>query len=250
MIKLSKIPTTPPAGIEKDDIKKATKKMAKEIAELQYKMLAEGKRSILIIFQGMDSSGKDGATKNVFKACSPSGVSVTSFKKPTDEEFAHDFLWRIHKHAPEKGQIKIFNRSHYEDILIQKVHGWITPKQQKMRMDAINSFENLLQFDNGTVVLKFYMHLSKERQLEKLQERVDDPEKNWKHNDGDWKERELWTKYRRCYEYAINNSDIPWHIVPVDSRSYRDYSIAKIVLETLKKMRIKLPPLKSERFKK
>ena len=250
MIKLSKIPTTRPKDIEKDDIKKVTKKMAKEIAELQYKMLAEGKRSILIIFQGMDSSGKDGATKNVFSDCSPSGVSVTSFKKPTDEEFAHDFLWRVHKHAPAKGQIKIFNRSHYEDILVQKVHGWITPKQQKMRMDAINAFENLLQFDNNTTVLKFYMHLSKERQLEKLQERVDDPEKNWKHNDGDWKERELWNKYRRCYEYAINNSDIPWHIVPVDSRSYRDYCIAKIVLETLKKMRLQWPPIKSERFAK
>lgn len=250
MIKLSKIPTTPPNGTDKSEIKKATKEMVKEIAELQYKMLAEGKRSILIIFQGMDSSGKDGATKNVFSKCSPSGVSVTSFKKPTDEEFAHDFLWRIHKHAPAKGQIKIFNRSHYEDILIQKVHGWITPKQQKMRMDAINAFENLLQFDNNTIVLKFYMHLSKGRQLEKLQERIDDPEKNWKHNDGDWKERELWNKYRRCYEYAINNSEIPWHVVPVDSRSYRDYSIAKIVLETLKKMRIKLPPLKSELFKK
>jgi PPK2 family polyphosphate:nucleotide phosphotransferase len=250
MIKLSKIPTTPPKGTEKDDIKKATKKMAKEIAALQYKMLSEGKRSILIIFQGMDSSGKDGATKNVFSRCSPSGVSVTSFKKPTDEEFAHDFLWRVHQHAPAKGQIKIFNRSHYEDILVQKVHGWITPKQREMRMAAINSFENLLQFDNNTTVIKFYMHLSKDRQLEKLQERIDDSEKNWKHNDGDWEERELWNKYRSCYEYAINNSDIPWHIVPVDSRSYRDYCIAKIVLETLKKMKMVLPPIKSERFKK
>lgn len=243
MIRLSKIPTTPPKGTDKGDIKKATKKMVDEIAELQYKMYAEGKKSILIVLQGMDASGKDGVTKNIFKECSPSGVSVTSFKKPTDEEFAHDFLWRVHKHAPAKGQIKIFNRSHYEDILIQKVHGWITPKQQKMRMDAINAFEQLLQFDNNTTILKFYMHLSPARQLEKLQERIDDPEKNWKHNDGDWKERELWAKYRRCYEYAINNSVIPWHIIPVDSRPYRDYCAAKIILATLKKMRFKLPVL-------
>lgn len=246
MIKLSKISTKPPKDYDKKTIRQATKKMVDEIAELQYKMAAEGKRSILIILQGMDASGKDGTTKNVFKECSPTGISVTSFKKPTDEEFAHDFLWRVHKHAPAKGQIKIFNRSHYEDILIQKVHGWITPKQQKMRMDAINSFEQLLQFDNNTTVLKFYLHISPERQLEKLQERIDDPEKNWKHNDGDWKEREHWAKYRRCYEYAINNSAIPWHIIPVDSRTYRNYSVAKVVLETLKKMRFKLPTLEKK----
>lgn len=243
MIKLSKISTKPPNDYDKKAIRKATKEMVKEIAELQYKMSAEGKRSILIVLQGMDASGKDGTTKSVFQECSPTGISVTSFKKPTDEDFAHDFLWRIHKHTPGKGQIKIFNRSHYEDILIQKVHGWITPKQQKMRMDAINSFEQLLQFDNNTTVLKFYLHISPERQLEKLQERIDDPEKNWKHNDGDWKEREHWAKYRRCYEYAINNSVIPWHIIPVDSRTYRNYSVAKVVLATLKKMRFKLPTL-------
>ena len=243
MIKLSKIPTTPPKDINKKEIKSKTKEMVKQIAELQQLMYAEGKRSILIIFQGMDSSGKDGATRKVFEGCSPSGIQAVSFKKPTDEEFAHDFLWRVHKQAPAKGQIKIFNRSHYEDILIQKVHGWITPKQQKMRMNAINAFETLLQEDNGTVILKFYMHLSPARQLEKLQERIDDPTKNWKHKDGDWKERELWSKYRSCYEYAINNSEIPWHIVPVDSRWYRDYSVAKIVLATLKKMRFKLETL-------
>ncbi|MFK7807531.1 MAG: polyphosphate kinase, partial [Saprospiraceae bacterium] len=142
--------------------------------------------------------------------------------------------------------IKIFNRSHYEDILIQKVHGWITPKQTKQRMDSINAFEKLIAQDNGTTILKFYMHLSPERQLEKLQERIDDPEKNWKHNPGDWEERKLWPKYRKAYEYAINNSEIPWIIAPVDSRSYRNYFIAKKVLETLKKMKIKLPVLEKK----
>lgn len=246
MIKLSKISTTPPAGIDKKELKKQTKEMAKEIADLHYVMNAEKKNSLLVVFQGMDSSGKDGSTKAVFNECSPIGISAYGFKKPTDEEFAHDFLWRVHKQAPAKGEIKIFNRSHYEDILIQKVHGWITPKQQKMRMDAINAFEQLLQMDNNTTILKFYLHISKSRQLEKLQERLDRPEKNWKHNDGDWKEREHWLKYRRAYEYAINNSVIPWHIIPVDSRTYRNYSIAKVVLETLRKMKMKFPVLEKK----
>ena len=247
MIKLSKIPTTPPAGTEKDDIKKATKKMAKEIAELQYKMLAEGKRSILIIFQGMDSSGKDGATKNVFSYCSPSGVSVTSFKKPTDEEFAHDFLWRVHQQTPRKGEIVIFNRSHYEDILIQRVHGWISEEQAKRRMQAINAFEQLITFDNNTTILKFYMHVSHGRQLEKLQERLDDPKKNYKHNPGDWEEREHWNKYMDCYEKAINDSVIPWNIVPVDERWYRDYVIATKVAEKLASFGMKYPELNLEK---
>lgn len=244
MIRLSKINTEAPAELEKKVIKKATKDIVDQIADLQETMVAEGKRSLLIVFQGMDSSGKDGATRNVFKECSPSGVSVTSFKKPTDEEFAHDFLWRVHKEVPRKGMIKIFNRSHYEDILIQSVHGWIKPAMVKKRMAAINAFEELLTFDNQTSILKFYMHLSQKRQSEKLQERIDDPSKNWKHNPGDWEEAKLWAKYRKAYEFAINNSTIPWHIVPVDDRWYRDYVIAKKVLATLKGFRMKRPVLK------
>ncbi|HHS95698.1 MAG TPA: polyphosphate kinase [Phaeodactylibacter sp.] len=244
MIKLNKIPTTPPQGTNKKNIKKETKKLVEQIADLQAKMYAEGKHSLLVIFQGMDTSGKDGATRNVFRLCSPTGTHAVSFKKPTDLEFAHDFLWRVHKQVPRKGMIKIFNRSHYEDILIQWVHGWITNRKAKQRMDSINAFEKLLSQDNGTTILKFYMHISPERQLEKLQERIDDPSKNWKHNPGDWEERKLWKKYMKCYEYAINNSEIPWHIAPVDARWYRDYFIAKTVLATLKNMRIKLPTLK------
>lgn len=243
MIRLAKISTKPPQDADRDKIEKETKKIVKEIGKLQEKMYAENKHSLLVVFQGMDSSGKDGATHAVFQRCSPSGVHAISFKKPTDLEFAHDFLWRVHKEVPRKGMIKIFNRSHYEDILIQWVHGWITNKKAKQRMDSINAFEKLLVEDNGTTILKFYMHLSPERQLEKLQDRKDDPEKNWKHNDGDWEERKLWSKYRKCYEYAINNSIIQWQIAPVDARWYRNYFIAKTVLETLKKMRIKLPVL-------
>ncbi|MEM9823793.1 MAG: PPK2 family polyphosphate kinase [Bacteroidota bacterium] len=244
MIKLSKIPTTAPDHLEKDEIRKATKTLTKQLAELQETMIAESKHSLLVVFQGMDSSGKDGATRNVFKRCSPSGVSVKSFKKPTEEEFAHDFLWRVHKETPAKGMIKVFNRSHYEDILIQKVHGWISPTMVKKRMTAINAFEELLVFDNNTTILKFYMHLSQKRQAEKLQERIDDPSKNWKHNPNDWEEAKLWRKYRNAYEFAINNSTIPWHVVPVDQRWYRDYVIARQVVETLKKLKMKRPVLK------
>ncbi len=249
MIQLSKIPTKAPKGIDKDDIKKETKKMAERIADLQYVMMAEKKQSLLVIFQGMDSSGKDGATKNVFGECGPAGVNVVSFKKPTEEEFAHDFLWRVHKHAPAKGMITIFNRSHYEDVLIQRVHGWINKKRVDNRIDAINAFEELLQFDNNTTILKFYLHLSKKRQEEKLQERLDLPRKNWKHNDADWEERKHWTKYMRCYQDVINRSTIPWHVVPVDDRWYRNYCIAKIVLKTMEGFKCKFPPLETERFK-
>ncbi len=246
MIRLSKISTRPPRGAKKDDIRSKTKKIVKRIAELQARMNAEGKHSLLVIFQGMDSSGKDGASRNVFCRCSPTGVSATSFKKPSEEEFAHDFLWRVHKQMPEKGQIKIFNRSQYEDILIQWVHGWINDEKAHRRMASINALEELVQYDNNTTVLKFYMHLSPERQKEKLQDRIDDPEKNWKHNDNDWKESKYWNDYRRCYEYAINNSSIPWNIAPVDERWYRDYFIASKVLETLEGMNIVLPVLKKK----
>jgi len=247
MIKLSDIPTTAPDGLDKKTIQKEHREIAKQIEELQSIMYAQGKYSLLVVFQGMDSSGKDGATRETFKYCSPSGVSAVSFKKPTDEEFAHDFLWRISKEAPQKGQIKVFIRSHYEDILIQRVHGWIDEERVSKRIAAINAWENLLQWDNDTIVLKFYMHLSKERQLEKLTERIETPRKQWKHNDGDWEEREHWDKYRAAYEDAINRSEIPWIIAPVDQRWYRNYFIAKKVLETLQSLDLQYPELETER---
>ncbi|MGB1217561.1 MAG: PPK2 family polyphosphate kinase, partial [Saprospiraceae bacterium] len=236
MIDLAKISTTPPSDLNREDAEKITKKRAKKIAELQYKMKAEGKHSLLVVFQGMDASGKDGAVKKVFGKCSQDGVNVHSFKKPTEEEFAHDFLWRVHKQCPRKGMIQIFNRSHYEDILIQRVHGWIEENTVEKRMKTINMFEELLEFDNNTHVLKFYLHISKDQQEEELKERINEPEKYWKHNDGDWKEREHWDKYRECYHYVLNNSSIPWHIAPVDKRWYRDYIISEIVLKKLESL--------------
>ena len=243
MIKLSEIPTIPPPDADKDTIHEATKNLRKRLAKLQHLMYAEGKHSLLVIFQGMDASGKDGATRNVFGACSPSGVRVKSFKKPSEEEFAHDFLWRIHRHAPAKGMIQVFNRSHYEDVLIQRVHQWITEEHARKRLQSINAFEELLEYDNNTVVLKFYLHISRDKQKEELQERIDEPEKQWKHNPKDWKEAEHWEEYMRCYEEAINQSTIPWQVIPVDKRWYRDYLILKAVVERLEKLDMELPDL-------
>lgn len=241
---LSKISTKPPKGLDKAKIKKETAQLAKKIAEKQQLIYSEGKKAVLIVFQGMDASGKDGATRKVFKYCSPSGIRAHAFKKPTDLEFAHDFLWRVHKLAPAKGQIVIYNRSHYEDILIQRVHKWIDEDRVTTRIDAINAYENLLMEDNNTTILKFYMHISPERQLEKLQERIDDPAKNWKHNEGDWEQREYWDEYMRCYEDVIDRCNAaPWIVAPVDSRWYRDYFIATKVIEALDKLEITLPTL-------
>lgn len=243
MIHLDKISTSPPADARKKEIKEATEQLVKRLGELQRVMYAEKKHSVLVVLQGMDGSGKDGAVVNVFNDCAPMGLEVVGFKKPTEEEFAHDFLWRIHKHAPQRGMINIFVRSHYEDILIQRVHKWISEERVEKRMQSINAFEELLAYDNHTQVCKFFLHISKEQQQIELQQRLDDPTKYWKHNAGDWRERELWPDYMRCYEDALNRSSIPWTVVPVDERWYRDYVIAKTLVERLEQLDMKFPPL-------
>ena len=192
----------------------------------------------------MDGSGKDGVAKNVFVLCPATAIDAYSFKKPTEVEFAHDFLWRVHNVCPMKGNLKIFIRSHYEDILIQAVHKWITPDRVRERMDAINNFEHLLAFDNNTTIIKFFLNISHKRQLEKLTERKVNPAKQWKFNEQDFEESKLWDSYMKCYEYAINNSTIPWHIIPCDQSWYRDFIVAGIVLEKLKSLKSKLPTLK------
>ncbi len=247
---LSQLSADPPKNAKRKQTKEAVKDLAKQIAELHEIFFAQKKHNLLVIFQGMDSSGKDGSTKNVFKYCSPIAMKVKSFKKPTEEEFAHDFLWRVHKEVPQKGQITIFNRSHYEDILIQRVHGWISEEHVAKRMAAINAFEELLQFDNNTTILKFYLHLTPDRQKEKLQERIDVQEKNWKHNSGDWKERQHWDKYMSAYEDVLTKCNaIPWHIIPANSRWYRNYCVAKIVLKTMQDMNLQYPVVDPEDLK-
>lgn len=247
MIKLSEISTRAPEDTDEKKIRKKTKEIAREIQQLQSIMAAQKKHSLLVVFQGMDSSGKDGATREVFKYCSPSGIKTKGYGKPTDEEFAHDFLWRVHPHAPAKGQISVFIRSHYEDVLIQRVHKWIDEDRVTARINAINAWEELLKVDNNTTVLKFYLHLSKERQHEKLMERIETPRKQFKHRDGDWEQREYWDEYMKCYEDVINRSTTPWIIAPVDQRWYRNYFIANEVLKTLKSMDLEYPKLETER---
>jgi PPK2 family polyphosphate:nucleotide phosphotransferase len=243
MIRLSEIATTPPENADKKELRKETQKFVDRLGELQEILFAQQKYSVLVVFQGMDASGKDGAVRNVFKECHPSGVDVYSFKKPTEEEFAHDFLWRVHKRAPRKGMIQIFNRSHYEDVLIQRVHKWIDGETVDKRLQAINAFEELLSFDGNTIILKFYLHLSFEQQAIELQQRIDEKEKHWKHNANDWKEREHWKEYMRCYEDVFRRSSIPWHIVPVDARWYRDYVVSKTIVEALEKLNLEFPEL-------
>lgn len=243
-IKLSDIPTYPPKDLDKGEYKSMTRKYAERIGELHTMMAADGKHSLLVVFQGMDASGKDGAVRDVFKDCLPTVMSAHSFKKPTEEEFAHDFLWRCHKIAPQKGRSKIFIRSHYEDVLIQRVHKWIDEDRVAMRMDAINNWENLLQADNNTTILKFYLHLSYDQQKIELQQRIDERDKNFKHNDGDWEERKHWDRYMECYEDVLNTCNvIPWHIIPVDKRWYRSYLVAKTVVETMESWNLEYPAL-------
>jgi PPK2 family polyphosphate:nucleotide phosphotransferase len=245
MIKLAKISTSAPEDVKEKHIREETEKLVERLGDLQQRLYAEKKHALIVVLQGMDGSGKDGATHNVFEKCRITGLALTSFKKPTEEEFAHDFLWRVHKVAPEKGTIAIFNRSHYEDILIQSVHKWIDPKRVEQRMKAINAFEELLAFDNNTHIFKFYLHISFKEQEKQLLERMKDPEKFWKHNPQDWEERKLWDQYMEAYEYAINSSSIPWYICPVDNRWYRDYFIAKTLVDALEKLHIQLQPLKT-----
>jgi len=216
-----------------------------ELDDLQNLLYAESKHSLLVVIQGMDASGKDGAIRNVCGRLNPQGVLVKSFKTPTAEELSHDFLWRVHAHAPAKGMIQIFNRSHYEDILITRVHKWCDDKTAKKRMDSINDFEKLLTEHNNTMILKFYLHISPEEQQRRLNERIKDPTKQWKYNENDFVEAKLWDDYMKMYEECFENCNyIPWTIVPADQNWYKEYTIATVLRETLKKFDMQFPGLK------
>src|SRR5882724_2514558 len=199
-IKLAEIDTRAPKDMDKMITKEKILKMTDELDELQNLLYAENKHSVLVVIQGMDASGKDRAVRNVFGKLNPQGVMVQSFKAPSAEELAHDFLWRIHRHAPAKGIIQVFNRSHYEDILVTRVHKWCYDKTAKKRMKAINDFEQLLAGHNNTHILKFYLHISPKEQQERLAERMKDRSKQWKYNEQDLKEAKLWDDYMRYYE--------------------------------------------------
>ena len=250
MKKLSQIPTQQIDKAKKDEIKLENLKMIEEIIMLQRKMNAQGKYSLLLIFQGMDASGKDGAVRRTLSGVNPNGIHVKSFKKPTDEEFAHDFLWRVHPHTPAKGMIQVFNRSHYEDILVPSVYGYLPKKTINERYELINNFEKQIE-SNGTTILKFYLHTSKDEQYKRLTERVEVKEKYWKHNDGDWETREHWNEFQKVYETIFEKCNSPkWHIIPSNKNWEKVHHIAKIILAALKDMDLQWPELESERFKK
>jgi PPK2 family polyphosphate:nucleotide phosphotransferase len=208
------------------------------IDELQYRLYAEGRRSLLIVLQGMDTSGKDGVVRRVMTAFNPQSCRVWPFKAPTQEELAHDFLWRIHKATPPRGGVSIFNRSHYEDVLIVRVHKLVPKKVWGARYEIINQFERQLH-ENGTRIIKFFLHISPEEQRERLLARLDEPDKHWKFNEGDLAEREHWEDYHRAYDDVLERCSTdwaPWFVIPADRKWYRDCAIAQIVADTLADM--------------
>ena len=246
-IQLKKINTRAPKKLDKEKTEAKTNALLSKLDNLQNLLFAERKHSLLIILQGMDASGKDGTIRNIFGKLNPQGVTVKSFKTPTAEELAHDFLWRVHAAAPAKGMIQIFNRSQYEDILITRVHKWCDDKTAKKRMDAINNFEKLLTEHSNTHILKLYLHISPEEQQQRLKERMSDPKKMWKYNENDFTEAKLWKIYMKMYEDCFSYCNkVPWHIIPSDNNWYKEHLIAQRVHDTLQGLDMKYPGLKAE----
>jgi len=244
---LHKLSTRAPKEFDKAETKEKTKEIIEELQELQNLLYAQSKYSVLVVLQGMDASGKDGLIRAVFGMLNPQGVTVKSFKVPTEEELSHDFLWRVHQAAPAKGMIRIFNRSHYEDVLVTRVHKMIDDETAMKRIKAINDFEELLRVHNNTQVLKFYLHVSAEEQQERLQERIKDPAKQWKYNEKDFAEAKLRDEYARAYEdcFRLCNA-VPWHIVPSDQNWYKEYYVAKTLRDTLRSLNMQYPGLKKQ----
>ena len=227
----------------KKDAKASLEEDAVKINELQDALFASKAGSLLVILQGIDTSGKDGTAKEAFRFTSPLGVMVHAFGKPTEEELAHDYLWRLHKVTPRKGYITVFNRSQYEDVLVVKVRKLAPPKLIEQRYEQINQWEKML-VENGTRVLKIMLHISKEEQGERLRERLEVPEKRWKFNPGDLDDRKLWDDYQQAYETVLQRCSTPWapwHVVPADSRSRRDAAAARLIRGELEAMKPEYP---------
>ncbi len=216
----------------------------RELIEWQQKLYAEGQQKLLIVFQAMDAGGKDGTIRNVFRGVNPQGVRVTSFKVPSKEEAAHDFLWRIHKAVPGQGMIGVFNRSHYEDVLVVRVHNYVPESVWRPRYEQINQFEKLLH-DTGTRILKFFLHISKAEQKERFQSRLNEPSKNWKFSVEDLEKRKFWGDYMAAYEEMVQQCTTgyaPWHVIPANQKWYRNLVITRIIVETLREMNPQYPP--------
>jgi PPK2 family polyphosphate:nucleotide phosphotransferase len=235
-------------GRDKDETREETEKFCRRIGEFQDLLYAEHRRSVLILLQGMDTSGKDGTVKHVLDAVNPAGVETASFKAPSSEELAHDFLWRIHHALPKNGNIGIFNRSHYEDVLVVRVFKMVPPNIWRGRFEQINAFEKYLT-ENNVVLLKFFLHISKDEQARRLQARIDDPTKNWKFQTEDLKMRPYWDQFQKAYEDVINRCSTrsaPWFIIPANHKWYRNFIIAKIISKTMEGMNLQYPAPRPE----
>lgn len=243
-VKLGKIdPGFSGHKLDRKDADVEIEKDRQRLADLQYLMYAEGKHSLLVVLQALDAGGKDGTVNHVLSAMNPQGCSVAAFKQPTPEDLAHDFLWRVHPHAPEKGHVTIFNRSHYEDVLIVRVHKLAPKSVWSKRYDMINDFEAMLA-SNGTKILKFFLHISKEEQLERFKQRIDDPARNWKISESDYTERALWDDYTSAFEDALSKCSTehaPWFVIPANHKWFRNLAVARIVVETLQDLNMKTP---------
>jgi len=217
--------------------------IVKRLAELQELLFAGRQRKLLVVLQGTDTSGKDGTIRHVMRGFNPQGTRVVSFQKPSEEELSHDFLWRVHAKAPAKGEVVVFNRSHYEDVLIVRVHDLVPKAVWRQRYDHINAFERMLH-EEGTVILKFFLHISREEQRRRLQARIEDPKKCWKFQHGDLEERKFWKDYILAYEDALSKTSTdwaPWYIVPANQKWYRNHLVGSIVAESLDKLHLKYP---------
>ena len=235
------------AKLSKDEIKQhernITAELVAEIATLQEMLYAQRQRKLLVVLQGMDTSGKDGTIRALFSQINPMGLRGVTFKAPSLDELAHDFLWRVHRQAPATGEITIFNRSHYEDVLITIVQDMIDEKECKRRYAHIRDFERMLA-ETGTVIVKIFLHISKDEQRKRLQERLDDPEKQWKFDEGDIVQRKKWEQYQRAYENAIMATDAdhaPWYVIPADSKTHRNLLVSTLLLEVMQGLKLSFP---------
>ena len=230
-------------GVDKQSAMAEIKKNAKRMAELAYRLYAENRRALLLVLQGMDTAGKDGTIRTVMRGINPQSCQVVPFKQPSHEELDHDFLWRVHRAVPRRGNIGIFNRSHYEDVLVVRVHNLVPAVEWQTRYDRINDFERLLT-EGRTKIVKCFLHISKDEQRRRLQARLDNPNKRWKFSTGDLDERKLWDDYVAAYEKAVarcNTDYAPWHIIPSDRKWYRSLTVSRLLLRTLQEMDPQFP---------
>ncbi|MGB2903607.1 MAG: polyphosphate kinase 2 family protein [Candidatus Dechloromonas phosphoritropha] len=219
-------------------------KYVTRMAEMQALLYANADQSLLVVLQALDAAGKDGVVRHLFSGMNPQGTSVFGFKQPSAAEAAHDFLWRAHQRTPGKGEVVVFNRSHYEDVLVVRVHELVPTAVWSQRFEMINDFEKLLT-QNGTRILKFFLHISPEEQLERFKQRLDDPARNWKISEADYSERELWPKYTEAYEEALaktSTAHAPWFVIPANHKWFRNLAASQIIAETMEDMKLKLPP--------